>query len=228
MEDTVSVVITSFNRRDLLERCITTFNMVNQYPIAEFIIVEDSGDKDMHEWLKVKYPQYKLILNEKTLGQIDSIDLAYSQVNSPYVFHSEDDYEYFKSGFIERSLAVLKAQEDVMQIWIRRVTDVLGQPIEPQLYSTKAIDSDRKVDYYLIGEHQEWYGFCFQCGLRKMSAYDRVRPYSQWSPITDFPSQRECKIGIALWKLGYKAAILPEGYARHKGELRSVSGNKLK
>ena len=116
----------------------------------------------------------------------------------------------------------------IMQVWIRRTNDTVGQPILPMLHKAPSMFGIiNPVDYYIMGEHQEWYGFAFQCGLRQRAAYDAVKPYTQWSPKTDFPSQRECKVGIALWKLGYKAAILPEGYARHMGQFRSVSGNNI-
>ena len=225
MDNMVSVVITSYNRYDLLRRTIQTFNEFNTYPIEKYIIIEDSVSPSMQTKLKSYISRltgnYELIFNETNQGQVESIDIAYAHVETPYVFHSEDDYEYFRPGFIERSLAVLEHEEMCMQVWIRSLDDTIGQPIESELYSVG------DVNYYHVGMHtnQPWYGFCFQCGLRKMSVYHEVAPYTQWSPKTDFPSQRECKIGIELWKLGYHSAILPEGYARHMGRFRSVSGN---
>lgn len=231
----VSVVITSFNRLDLLQRTIDTFNQCNTYPIERFIVIEDSGSLQMKEAAEAflssrqdpLVEEYMFLFNERTKGQVQSIDIAYSRVETPYVFHSEDDYEYFKHGFIERSLAVMEKDPKIMQVWIRKTTDVMGQPIRPELHSAVSIDGNVPVNYYIMGEHQEWYGFAFQCGLRKMECWHKAGPYNDLSPETDFPSQRECKIGIALWKLGYKAAILPEGYARHTGMDRSVSGNRL-
>ena len=218
----VTVVITSFNRIDLLEKTVNSFNQYNTYPIKEFIIVEDSGNRATHEILKKLYPDYTLILNEHNIGLVESIDNAYSQVRTSYVFHSEDDYEYYRVGFIERSLAVLENDPKLMQVWIRRMDDTTDMPIEPELFRVG------DVGYYLIGHciNNWWHGFCFQCGLRKMSAYDRVKPYTQWSPPSDFLSQRECKIGQAYYALGYRAAILPEGYAGHTGFGRSTCGNQ--
>jgi glycosyltransferase involved in cell wall biosynthesis len=217
----VSVVITSYNRIDLLKRTISTFNRINTYPISKFIIVDDSDNTEMHKELRKLYPNY-IILTEGHKGLVESIDKAYSLIDTPYVFHSEDDYEFYRPDFIQRLLAVLENDKSIMQIWIRAMNDVTGQPILPELCY---VDD---VSYYIMGEHQEWYGFCFQCGLRSMDAYKKVSPYTQHSPVTDFLSQRECKIGIAYHKLGYKAAILPEGYAIHTGFGRSTCGNKNK
>ena len=224
----VTVVITSFNRFDLLRRTIDSFNQYNTYPIDKFIIIEDSGDLEMkrkiEHYLSGKEGNYKLIFNETNKGLVESIDIAYSQVETPYVFHSEDDYEYYREGFIKRSLEVLENDPLLMQVWLRSLDDTVGMPVEPDILKAG------NVSYHLIGHciNNWWHGFCFQCGLRKMSAYDRIKPFTRWSPSTDFLSQRECKIGQAYYALGYRAAILPEGYARHTGQFRSTAGNQIK
>ena len=221
----VTVVITSFNRFDLLRKTITTFEQYNTCPIDKVIIIEDSCNLEMKRKIEsfIRHKDnYQLIFNEVNQGQVESIDIAYSHVETPYVFHTEDDYEYFRSGFIERSLLVIESDPKLMQVWIRKLNDTMGMPFLPEVHSVSG------VNYHRIGDVADWHGFCFQCGLRKMSAYNDVKPYSQWSPNTDFPSQRECKIGQALYDKGYYAAILTEGYARHTGQFRSVSGNKCK
>jgi len=76
----VTVCMTSFNRMDLLKRTVDSFNKFNTYPISEFIIVEDSGNKATHEELKRLYPGFTLILNEHTMGCYESTDLAYSRI----------------------------------------------------------------------------------------------------------------------------------------------------
>jgi GT2 family glycosyltransferase len=222
MGKTVSVVITSYDRLDLLKRTIDSFNANNSYNIEQFIIIEDSGKPEVHKLLKKSYPDYTLILNEKNIGLVESIDRAYSMVTSDFIFHSEDDYEYYRPDFIHRSIEVLNSNDKLMQVWIRAMDDTTGQPILPYLKMANG------VPFYHMGEHQNWYGFCFQCGLRKVDAYNKVKPYTQWLSRTDpnyFLANHECHIGIAYHNLGYESAILPEGYARHTGQFRSTCGN---
>ena len=217
----VSVVITSFNRRDLLQRTIESFNQFNTYPVSQFIIIEDSGNCGMQEWLLDKYySQYKIIINNQNIGLIESIDKAYSQVTSPYVFHCEDDFEFYKPGFIEKSLEILEAEESIMQVYIRPASES-DNPVEDRIYNIG------ESSYRLFGNAVEgfWHGYCFQCGLRKMSAYDKIKPFVQWSDKKDGLSLRECKIGQAYYDLGYRVAVLPEGYVRHTGRNRSTCGN---
>ena len=216
----ISVVITSFCRPDLLKRTIESFNKFNTYPIKEFIIIEDSGSPEMKHWLKKNYSHYKLIINDWNIGLIESIDKVYSQISTPYVFHTEDDFEFYKPGFIEKSLEILEAEENIMQVYIRPSGDS-DNPVEDRIYNIG------ESSYRLFGNTVEgfWHGFCFQCGLRKMSAYDKIKPFVQWSDKKDGLSLRECKIGQAYYDLGYRVAVLPEGYVRHTGRNRSTCGN---
>jgi GT2 family glycosyltransferase len=218
----VSVVITSFNRLDLLKQTVDSFNANNTYPIDDFIIIEDSGKPEVHEQLSREYPNYHLILNDKNIGLVESIDKAYAEVRSDYVFHSEDDYLFYKPDFIQKSIDVLEANDKIMQVWIRATDDTMGQPVIRELKYANG------TPFFYMGELNNWYGFCFHCGLRKMDVYGQVKPFAQWSEKTDFLSLRECKIGIAYHNLGYKAAILPEGYAKHIGQFRSTCGNNNK
>jgi glycosyltransferase involved in cell wall biosynthesis len=228
----VSVVITSFNRRELLKKTIESFLKFNTYPIEEFIIIEDSGNKEMYEWLKgfifslnydciYGYKKFNVIFNPVNIGLIESIDKAYSFVTTPYVFHTEDDYEFYKPGFIEKSLEVLEAEENIMQVYIRNANES-DNPVEPIIYNIG------ESSYRLFGNTPGglWHGFCFQCGLRKMSAYEKIRPFTQWVNPSDQLTIKECKIGQAYYDLGYRVAVLPEGYARHTGKNYSTCGNR--
>lgn len=230
----VSVVITSFNRKDLLQRTVESFIKFNTYPIEDFIIIEDSGNKQMHEWLKgfvfslnydciCGYKKIRVIFNETNLGLIESIDKAYVQVRTPYVFHTEDDFEFYKPGFIEKSLEILEAEENIMQVYIRPANES-DNPVEDKIYK---IQDYEEMSYRLFGNTPEgfWHGFCFQCGLRKMSAYDKIKPFTQWSADTDYITIRECKAGQAYYNLGYRVAVLSEGYAKHIGKNRSTYRN---
>ena len=54
--------------------------------------------------------RFMLFLNRENIGQNASIDKMYKNVNTEYIFHCEEDWEFYKSGFIEDSLKVLETQ----------------------------------------------------------------------------------------------------------------------
>lgn len=214
VESEVTMVVTSYNRLDLLKVTIDSFNKMNTYPLKEIIIIEDSGLPSVHKELSRMYPNYTLILNKKNIGAYESIDLAYSHVTTPYVFHSEDDWQYLKPGFIEPSLEILKSRSDIMQVWLQNAEK---QPILPEIYETN------DVKYHVVGNDGVWFGFtCHPC-LRSMEGYRKVAPYTQWSSEEDYLSLRECKVGWAYRDAGYKAAALCDiPYTKHTGGWRGT------
>src|ERR1017187_8949794 len=202
----VSVVITSFDRWELLRDTIDSFRATNTYPIDKFIVIDDSDNKEFHTTLRHQYPDITVI-SEGHRGQVECIDKAYSLVTTPYVFHTEDDFNYVRPAFIEKSLAVLKHDPRIMQVSIRYREDLGNYPILPEVYTTTD-----GVQYQILGDYDWWHGFSFQCGLRLMEAYNKVRPYTQWSAPDKFITIRECLIGEAYYKIDYKVAILMDGY----------------
>jgi hypothetical protein len=220
MESLVTVVITSCNRLDLLERTVKSLNEMNDYPLKEVIIIEDSGLPEAHDKLKSLYPNYHLILNEDNIGLIRSVDKAYAQVTTPYVFHTEDDWEYVRPGFIKDSLKILKSDENIMQVWI---SNIHNQPIDEEVFR---IDD---VGFSLVGIHgmnDLWHGFTFAPGLRSMKGYEKTKPWTQWSEEGIFLAARECEIGQEYFRQGYRAAALlnvfKEGYCIHIGGGRAT------
>jgi glycosyltransferase involved in cell wall biosynthesis len=213
----VTVIITSYKRLDLLKLTTDSFNKMNTYPVKEIIIIDDSGDPQEHEQLRREYPDYKLILNEKNIGLVESLDKVYAEVTTPYVFHTEDDFDFIKPGFIDKAIKVLKSNSWIMQVWAENRH---GQPLDAEIIETDG------VKYKLVsinGMDMIWHGFTFIASLRSMQGYEMTKPWTQWSPKTDGLSLRECKIGWAYHRLGYRgAALLDLPYCEHTGNYRTT------
>lgn len=223
----VTVVLTSINRVDLLNRTLLSFNKYNTYPISRGIIVEDSGLQGNLDWAHntVDFP-LEIIYNVDLgvnrhhqigqLGLIESVDVAYGRVETELVFHMEDDWEFLASGFIEKSLRVLDIDQTVLTVWLRAHGDTNGHPILPE----------DKGGYRLMSpSFGEWHGFTFNPGLRRMRDYlslngtfvDLCRPYRQ-------QVVGELDVNILYHKLGFVAAILdtPAGFIKHIGGGRTT------
>ena len=211
MNSLVTVVITSCNRLELLKRTIESFRKMNDYPIEEFIVIEDSANVLMHQWLSELYPNITFIFNGKNEGLINSIDRAYAIVKTPFVFHSEDDWEYTKPGFIRASLNIMENNHMVQQVWLENMHN---QPLDPETIS--AGGTPYKYAAY-DGMDHIWHGFSFHPGIKSMRIYKELAPYSQWSPESDFLALRECKIGEEYMRKNYRAAVLFGEYCIHTG-----------
>src|SRR5690349_1972728 len=113
---TVTAVVTSCDRHDLLDRTLGSFFANNTYPLRKMIVVED-GERvavDLREKYKSKTIEW--ISTGRRVGQIAAIDYAYSRVKTPYIFHFEDDWEFHQSGFIEGSLKIMKHHRKCLQV----------------------------------------------------------------------------------------------------------------
>lgn len=179
----VTLVITSCNRLDLLTKTIASFEKFNTYPIKKGIIIEDSGIKSVHEDLLAMFgDRYKIIFNETPLKQIGSIDRAYSHVDTEYIFHCEDDWQFYRPGFIEDSIKVLEADPKIKQVALRSIQHdyKVNHPTVRFADSQKSYDGIRcsvlTMDPTIIDE--DWVTFSFTPGLLRKKDYDLTGSYS--------------------------------------------------
>lgn len=207
MNPEITLLITSFNRRDLLKQ--TTESLATKIGIIEnVIIIEDSGDKDMHLWLRKHFGSCTLILNETNIGAYESIDFAYSVIKTPYVLHCEDDWQFYRGGFIEPSLKILESNPSIMQV---NLSNEENMPIEPEVF--KAGDAE----YRIMGTDINgwWHGYSNRPNIRSMEGYQKTKPWARFKH--EDLSIHECQVGLEYYRLGYKAAVLNDYFCTHIG-----------
>ena len=78
----VTVVCTSCNRPDLLEKTLESFFKYNTYPIEldYFNVIDDSGVVGCNDHLKEKFPSVSFWYNPENIGQVATIDKMYGYV----------------------------------------------------------------------------------------------------------------------------------------------------
>jgi len=216
----VTVVCTSFNRPDLLRVTLKSFFDYNTHPIEQFIVIEDSGKIGCNDHLKAQFPSVTFVYNEKRLGQILSIDRAYSMVTTPYIFHLEEDWQFYRRGFIEDSLKVLNHDPSAEVVWIRFERDTNGHPFN----IAQLINADGVIYSLLKYNHNGWHGFTFNPSLRRLSTWMTHRGYGSISTFNPkIPWQSEQQIGNYYKEQGYTAAIIRgRGYVKHIGHNRGI------
>lgn len=222
----VTLVITSCGRTDLLEKTISSFFEFNTYPITKTIIVEDSGiPQDYSNVLKSVTSPLELIINKTNLGQVISIDKAYAKVETDYIFHCEEDWEFFKSGFIEKSFDILDNDLNLFTVWLKGHSDTKKHPV----MWNERIELSNGDHYFLMHpEHKKhWCGFTWNPGLRRTSDCMIFHPYNNLEVRKEKNGLNligEIDLSIYYQELGYRAAITsePEGYVRHIGGKRHI------
>lgn len=228
MKKDVTVVITTCGRTDLLEKTIKSFFNFNTYAIEKIIIIEDSGEQQ--DFLKVKSLiscDLEIIENNINLGQIPSIDKAYLKVKTNYIFHCEEDWEFYNTSFIEKSFEILEQDSKIFTVWLRAHNDTKNHGIEKD---KKCILPSGDY-YYLMNQYHKkvWCGFTFNPGLRRTADCMLLHPYNNLkvknlSKKNGMPIMHEMDLSIYYQELGYRGAITSKesGYVRHIGGKRHI------
>lgn len=217
MMEEITLVVTSCDRYDLLERTLTSFARHNTHPIAKTIIAEDGRfPLTVPSWLSELSARHKLGVvtidqSAERKGQIPTIDHAYGLVKTPWIFHCEDDWEFLRGGFIEASLEIMQKWDHVLQCWIREDSTHPVVSLEQYPFPTMMLDWQGS-----------WSGFAFNPGLRRLADYRILGSYQNASAgCTIHGCAAELKIGRFYRELGFVAASLRPAYVKHIGQGRS-------
>lgn len=213
----LTVIFFSCRRLHLLYQSIDAFIKYVKYPFVEFIIVNDSGDKKIHQELKRTYPGAKFVLNETNVGLMQSIDNGYEEIETEYFLHFEDDWCVTKGGFVEQAMAIMEGRKDIEEVWF---ADYNKHPLDKDIFDTGDVKYRLASENYQKGLNEindfAWHGFTTACALKRMSDYNNVKPYA------DIPWQgtiwhREQAIGEKYHELGYRTACLMDEYVTNIG-----------
>lgn len=213
-ESNVTLVITSCNRLDLLRKTLDSFSQMNTYPIKEIIIIEDSGNTDIknvipEQWLE----NTKLLINGNNLGQIKSIDRAYMHVTTDYIFHCEDDWLFYRKGFIEDSMKILESDNSIFTIWLRDIQkDIQKNYPFHYIFDEKKLDD---IEFYKLGsESPDWRGFTFNPTLKRTADYKKLIKYERYGMKA---VETESFLSNFYDAIGMHVVILKESAVEHIG-----------
>lgn len=189
----------------MLEKTLRSFFKFNTYAIEKFIVIDDSGYVNAYAIIKRMVDQFKIheppefliLANERNIGQVKSINLAYSHVTTKYVFHMEDDWEFYAGGFIEESLPILQGYSWIITVWLRAHNDTNGHPLE--------LIQELPFPLLTLGYASRWHGFTWNPSLRRLKNYKLI--------------DGEAASSTYYMRKGYRAAITTkqDGYVRHIG-----------
>jgi hypothetical protein len=212
----VTLFITSCGRPSLLEKTLRSFVTYNTYPITEVILCEDSGVHGCVDFAKTILPYSTMIYyNEQRIGQMKTIEKYSKFIKTEYVFHLEDDYEFFDSGFIELSFKILESDKNISQVLL-----------EDEQHGYPKVDINNPLCYKVM-TNQPWeinsnYGdgpmscFSWRPSLKRIEIQKTRMPYEPWDD--------EYTIQLALNKMGYYSVVTKNvcngrpGFCSHIGK----------
>ena len=219
----VTAVVTSCDRHDLLSRTIRSFFAANTWPVERMIVVEDGAADAPAE---VREPLADLpitwINTGARVGQVRAIDAAYALVGTPYIFHLEDDWQFARPGFIERSMTILEAEPLCLQVALR------GDPGPEAADMLGALHASGDTPWRRVARHRTvWNGFTFNPGLKRLRDYRLLGSYADHVEASlGHGGMAEAQLSELYGSIGFFAASLwtngGEQYIRHMGRGRHV------
>jgi GT2 family glycosyltransferase len=200
-----TLVVTSCNRFELLDQTLESFIAFCDLPPAHIIVVEDSQNAGIFDVVQKYFPDAEIILNKRNIGQMASIDRAYGRVTTPYIFHCEDDWEFFRTGFIGESHIVLTSDPLVSMVGLRARSEfnplVRDQPdTEVQGIGYIVMDPTR---------HPEHFSYSFNPGLRRRADAVAIGPFAALGGESD--------VSYHFKHRGFRNASLENPAVRHIG-----------
>ena len=212
-----TVALTSCGRFDLLERTLESLIPNLEGPCVKIVIAEDSGDcaiLDLADKFRNSGIDIETIINIPKLGQFGSIDHLYSRVETEWVFHCEDDWEFIAQGFMVKSFAILKEFDSCSMVSL-----LVPGSFKKADYFLPAAVAECGIEYHVANSRSGWrfVGLHFNPGLRRMRDYKIVGPYTELGSNIG-----ESKITRAYEALGYRVICLTQPYVRHVGDGRQV------
>jgi hypothetical protein len=198
----ITIIVTSCDRFDLLERTLDSFFALNTYPYVAFHIHNDSLNA-VPLWVKQKYSDKGITWHESIKrGLSKSWDYLIDLVETEYFFNIEDDWEFSgNSNFINESIEVLGLGYE--QVWIRDEKD------HKQKLSILTNTTENKTKYKRVQKAPDWCGFTFNPSVRKLSDWFRLFPYG-------VAGMDEIDISRMVYN-NYQAASLVNSACKHIG-----------
>jgi|688.fasta_scaffold40710_3 hypothetical protein len=217
MKTPITFTITSCNRIDLLDKTLNSFMSINNYEINEFIMSDDSGNKEISNYLKTKYgDKFKIISNNPKVGLSKSLDNLFNSAKNEFIFHCEDDWMFDSNpNLISDSLSILTENPGIHQVSVRHSHSNPHKPVGEKQYTTTSVEYWILTQEFKSTPNQIWNGYSWNPGLRRKSDYLKMFP----NGVSEFGDEYECANHTK--KFNYKSAILNNTSCYHLGNERT-------
>ena len=108
----ISVIIASYNTRELLSRCLASIYSAPPGFSCEVMVVDDSSSDRSPEMVRDRFPQVRLIVNSQNRGYAYSNNLAMAQSRGRFIYLLNSDTEMFP-GALDAMASFLEEHPDV-------------------------------------------------------------------------------------------------------------------
>lgn len=196
--------------------------------IYRWIINDDGSPEEDLMKMQSRYPFLEIYLNDGR-GQAANLNSLFSKVQTEWLFHCEDDWEFIKKGhFIRRLFDVAFDDEKIKNVTLR---DWSGNEVESTTlpafkYNVHKYVPGRATDEMRKKTNCEWYGFTFNPSLHHLPT---IKSLGNLDESFDISSRRWDRPPARKYmKMGLKVANLVDGpWIEHIGQGNTIYEQRL-
>lgn len=212
-----TLVITSCGRFDLLERTLASMHpWIGMFPNR--IVVEDSGHTSQL-FNQLKSDGFTILINGSSLGQHRSIDNAYCYIDTDFIFHCEDDWEFLEEPNFCGAKHILKngIDEHTKLSVVSFRDSTRNEPNDQDAY--REFELMGRWYRYSLRQKSKYNSFTFNPSVLRRDLYKMLGSYS------DFLT--EGSIARYLQQRGYVIVTQVPGVVRHIGDERGIARGRF-
>ncbi len=223
----VTLVVTTCRRLDLFIKTINAFLAccTDHDRIGRWICIDDNSSEHDRRQMKERFPFFEFVWKgPEDRGHAKSLQMLQDVVTSPYVFHLEDDQEFFvQSDYITRCLKGLSVGTSIGQCLVNlnyaeslddyQIQGGMPFQIDGQAFVAHLFDPGREIVQGLSNCH--WPHFSLRPGLVRRQVWDLG-----FHCVPFFEREFASRYTAAGWR----TLFLPDIYHRHTGRRVGASG----
>lgn len=182
-------------------------SLLSKLDFKKIIAINDFGDDETNQVFKELCPTGELISLGYNLGHHKAIDLMYSKIQTPYIFHSEDDWLFDALPNFNQLIELLESHQKIVSVCFRKISDFSFS--DDELNKIEYINLNGIDIADLTPLHDQWYGYSFNPHLIKKSVYDELAPFDNY--------KKERHLSRIFRGQGRYVVFFKQGYCHHIG-----------
>lgn len=109
---TVSAVVATYNRADVLRKCLRELRSQSRTP-DEIMVIDDASPDQTRAMVRQEFPDTRYTRMPQNMGQAYNRNLGFMSTGGDYILSIDDDAWFEDSGGLARAVAYMEAHPDV-------------------------------------------------------------------------------------------------------------------
>lgn len=216
----VSIIILSYNTKDLLRLCLTSLQKHITHVEYEVIVVDNDSSDDSVQMLKKEFPSVRLVESDRNLGFSKGINLGAENAKGEYLLFLNSDCEFLHNDLSAMVTFLIDHPEVGVVGGKMENNDGTLQRSYSKFYGLKDIAimlfGREKVELLMqkSGNEQEtdWVSGGFM--LIRSEIFKKIKGFDEHI----FMYTEDMELCYRVKKLGFKVYYVPSSTVRHEGQ----------